>query len=408
MLNYKLENSNQWYERSKTIIPAACSTLAKSPSRLLKGYSPFCATSAHGSHFIDLDGNSWLDCEMAMGTVVWGYHCEVIDNAIVSQLNKGISFSVAGENELELAETFLNKFKPYKAVKFFKNGADAVYAAIRSSRYLTNKPKVLSCEYHGWLDWSCFGHYNLEPVECGIPDEIKLSSIHCNASKEEIIENIQNYTDTLACVVLCPGTFSKEELNEIVNLCKKEKIFIIFDEISSGVRYGKRGVTGEYNIYPDYLCLSKGLTNGLPLAVCLGGAEEILIMEQLKISNAHASENLSIAAALVCEKMQASVNIWPLWKNEANSVIKKIENSILKNGLSDHLSLIGYAGNFHISSKNYSFYEDPFREYLLKAFSKECIFTKGFILLSAAHTDNEISLIGDVLCDTISKYSQIL
>lgn len=402
------EANKQWYENCRSIIPAACSTLAKSPVRLLENYSPFCAQSASGSHFRDLDGNDWLDCEMAMGTVVWGYCCNFIDEAILSQLSKGISFSVAGENEIQLAELLLKKFNHYNALKFFKNGADSVYAAVRASRFLTNKPGVLSCEYHGWLDWSCYSYYHLNPNECGIPNEINQSCFHCDASKQDILKIIEEKKHQLACVVLCPGTFSKEELAEITNLCRKKEINIIFDEVSSGVRFGKKGVAGEYDIWPDYLCLSKGLTNGLPLAVCIGNAEQILIMEKIKISNAHASENLSLAAAIACEKMQQKESVWPVWKNKADDVMKQVQETIFSCHLNEVLLLTGYAGNFHISTPNYPFYEDPFREFLIKEFSKECIFTKGFILLSAAHTDNEISFIGEVLCDSIRHYSNLL
>ncbi len=397
--------NNEWYKRSKTIIPAACSTLAKSPSRLLTNYSPLCAKSAWGSHFADLDGNTWLDCEMAMGTVVWGHCCKFINDAIIEQLNKGISFSIAGDNELELADLLLKKFNHYQSIKFFKNGADAVYAAVRASRYLSGKAGVLSCEYHGWLDWSCFNYYHLSPQDCGIPVEIKQSCFYCEALKDEILYTITQYVHQLACVVLCPGTFSKEDLEEIVTECKKNNIYIIFDEVSSGVRYGKYGVTGEYDIFPDYLCLSKGLTNGLPLAICMGKSEEILIMEKLKISNAHSSENLSIAAALACEKRQQDVPIWPTWKEATEIVMNQVQDAIATYHLDGILLLTGYPGNFHVSSKNYSFYEDPFRNYLLKIFSEHHIFSKGFILLSAAHTKNEIGLIGEILCDAIYRYS---
>ena len=41
--------------------------------------------------------------------------------------------------------------------------------------------------------------------------------------------------------------------------------------------------TVSYVITPDFLCLSKGLTNGLPLAVVLGPKNEILSMSILDI-----------------------------------------------------------------------------------------------------------------------------
>lgn len=120
------EKSTQWYERS-SIIPSACSTLAKTPSRLFRNYNPFCAHSAQGSHFIDVDGNEWIDCEMAMGTVIWGHNPDFLREALLEQIDDGITFSVAGENEIRYADLLLSKFPQYDSIKFFKNGADAVY-----------------------------------------------------------------------------------------------------------------------------------------------------------------------------------------------------------------------------------------------------------------------------------------
>lgn len=402
------DKNNEWRRKSSTVIPSSCSTLAKSPSRLIKDFSPFCAVSAAGSHFKDIDGNIWLDCEMAMGTVIWGHCSPLINEAITRQLLTGISFSVAGINELELAQLLLNKFHQYQAVKFFKNGADSVYAAVRASRYLTGKQSVLSCEYHGWLDWSCFSCYAMEPCDCGIPDNMKETCLHCEPAVRSIIETISQNSQHLACVVLCPGTYTKEELFEVTQLCKQLKIYTIFDEVSSGVRYGKCGVTGAYEIYPDYLCLSKGLTNGLPLALCLGSSEGVLIMEKLKISNAHSSENLSIEAAIASEKALQAAPVWPVWKEAGDMVMDQIKETIIANDLCEVLELRGYAGNFHVASPSHPFYDDPFRTYLLKEFSKYGIFSKGFILLSAAHTLDEINFIGDTICESIAKYKKHL
>ena len=158
-----VSKSISFYEINKNIIPEGSSTLAKSPNRLEKGYSPFYAEEAHGSHFVDIDGNDWLDCEMAMGTAVWGHNNPRINNAMLKQIQKGVNFSIPSTLEYELGCILLNRFPMYKAVKFFKNGGDSVYAAVRSSRFFSKKDKVLSCEYHGWHDWCSPSYYNCSP-----------------------------------------------------------------------------------------------------------------------------------------------------------------------------------------------------------------------------------------------------
>lgn len=402
-----LNKSIEWYKRCNHVIPAACSTLAKTPSRLIENVSPFCCFRASGSYFIDIDENKWLDCEMAMGTVVWGYNPPFLKEALIRQIEKGISFSVAGDNEYQYAEMLLKKFSCYDSLKFFKNGADSVYAAVRASRFLSKKNGVLSCEYHGWLDWSCFHYYGKEPQTYGIPDNVKHNSLHCKADKDAIIRQLAAAHETLACVVLCPGSFCKEDLEVIIRECRRYHIFVIFDEVTSGVRYGYRGVSGAYNVYPDYLCISKGLTNGLPLAVCMGKSENILIMEELKISNAHSSENLSIAAAIACEQEMSVSPVWPIWKTQGEMIMEQIRLQIKKWNMSHKLFLKGYPGNFHVYSQS-DFYTDPFREYLIRMLSAEGIFSKGFILFSAAHSIAEIELTGQIICDCIEKYANVI
>ena len=400
-------NNLQWELQARQIIPAGCSTLAKSPNRLFRNYSPFCAQSANGSRFTDIDGNVWLDCEMAMGTVVWGHNNPFVNAAIIKQLNSGIAFSVAGSNELQLAHKLLSRLTCFEALKFFKNGADAVYAAIRASRFFSKREKVLSCEYHGWLDWSCFHYYQLSPEACGIPKNITETHVPCIVRSSEILEQVSKHQHQLACVVLCPEHYTAEELYEINTLCKMNEIFVIFDEVTSGIRFGRNGVSGTYNIWPDFLCLSKGLTNGLPLAVCLGSRDTILKMEQLKISNAHSSENLSIAAAIACEESMESSLIWPVWQDKGNNMLDKIHSEIKKNGLERHLHLTGYSGNFHMYTQK-DIYSDPFRELFVKQLAQAGIFTRGFILLSTAHTDDDITYVTQIICDTVKHYANTI
>ena len=38
-------------------------------------------------------------------------------------------------------------------VRFAKNGSDVTGAAIRLSRAITSRKKIIVCGYHGWHDW---------------------------------------------------------------------------------------------------------------------------------------------------------------------------------------------------------------------------------------------------------------
>lgn len=400
-----VSKSIEFWERCKRVIPAGSSTLAKSPGRLAYGFSPFYAQCASGSRFWDIDGNQWLDCEMSMGTVVWG-HCRAeVDAAMLAQIQKGVHFSVPSTLELDLAERILGRFPQYQAAKFFINGADAVYACVRAARFLSGRFMTASCHYHGWLDWASPTYYHCAPQDLGIPEETLAHHISCYGGVADLLEQINANRERLAAVVLCPANYAPEILAQILAVCQKNRIYTIFDEVTSGCRFAKGGATTAYSLHPDYLCLSKGLANGLPLAVALGEADEILVMERLKISSAHAGSHLSLAAALACEDLLERAEVWPSWKPQTDELMKKI-SAILDAAPGCKLALSGSAGCFSVVTRGTEFLQDPFRQYMMQYLAEHRIFSKGYILFSDAHTRQEIDLVGRALVECIQTYTE--
>lgn len=399
-----LSKSIAFWEQCRKVIPAGSSTLAKSPDRLAYGSSPFYAQRASGSRFWDIDGNEWLDCEMSMGTVVWGHGREEINAAIIAQLQKGVHFSIPSTLEYELAERLLKRFQQYQAAKFFTSGADAVYACVRAARFLSGRRMTASCEYHGWLDWSSPTYYRCSPIELGIPEETLAQHISYYGGSLDLLEQISKNGLRLAAIVLCPASYTVEELTEILAACRAQGIYTIFDEVTSGCRFAKGGVTTAFSLKPDYLCLSKGLTNGLPLAVAMGGQEEILVMERLKISSAHAGSNLSLAAALACEDLLARAEVWPSWKPKTDQVMQRLAAVLNENTSEQRLALSGSAGCFSVITPGVEFLKDPFRSFMMKYLAKHRIFSKGYILFSDAHTQEEIDFVGTCLMECVCTY----
>lgn len=65
--------------------------------------------------------------------------------------------------------------------------------------------------------------------------------------------------------------YSKDYLNILCKWCKENDIYIIFDEIMTGLgRLGKLFAYEYLDITPDFLCVSKGLTSGIiPFSIVL-------------------------------------------------------------------------------------------------------------------------------------------
>ena len=63
-------------------------------------------------------------------------------------------------------------------------------------------------------------------------------------------------------------------LRMLRQLCDTYKILLVFDEIYTGFnRTGALFASDQFGVYPDLLCLGKGLTTGFPLAACIGRAD---------------------------------------------------------------------------------------------------------------------------------------
>ena len=109
-------------ERAKALIPAAASTYSKSYRYFCEGAAPAFLERGDGSHVWDVDGNEYIDYVLALGPVIVGYNDERVNQAVFDQMKKGISFSLATELEVALAEKLTSIIPCAEMVKFVKNG----------------------------------------------------------------------------------------------------------------------------------------------------------------------------------------------------------------------------------------------------------------------------------------------
>lgn len=400
----------EWLEQVEKVIPSGCSTLAKAPERLFPGHTPVCCAEARHSRFTDIDGNEWLDCEMAMGTASWGHARHEIQLAVIHQLKKGTSYSIPAEIELQCAELILKRFEGrYASLRFTKSGADAVSGAVRLARAGSGKSKVIATAYHGWHDWSAYGYYGRETKGRGIPVDIERTTIWVDKPSPERIEPlIASSAEDIACIVLCPNEWKRDALERVVSLCRSQDIIVIFDEVTSGIRMGKQATAGEYGIWPDLLCISKGMANGLPLGAVLGPEHLMSLSGQVKFSNAHSSETTALAAAIACEKLMENAKTWPSWREPAARIMDRIESELVLLGLTDQLALKGTYASFYIQSiSEDNFQADPFREFMVKKMAHFGIFTKGYFLFSDMHTREEMLWVEEALLQTLSDWKEV-
>ena len=89
-----LTNSNKLQDRASKVIPHLTGTFSRNAHSFVEGVFPVYVKSANGSHFIDVDGNDYLDYLCGIGPITLGYNYKAVNDAIIQQLKDGIMFSL--------------------------------------------------------------------------------------------------------------------------------------------------------------------------------------------------------------------------------------------------------------------------------------------------------------------------
>lgn len=384
------------------LLPAGTSTLSKSPDYTNGIHRRIFAASAEGAHFVDQDGRRWLDMDMGLGAVVWGHGHPVILEAITSQARLGVCFSVPPLVEGALAEQLLMRLPPFTRVQFAKNGADVTGAAVRLARKITGRGPVLVTRYHGWQDWSALPHYG-DGSTLGIPGDLQ---VRRTAETVEAVATALAEGPAAAGLLVCPEHWQGDDLAALRCLTAHHGALLVFDEVKAGLRFSRHGVYGALGTVPDLLCMGKGLANGMPLSALLGSHELMCHLPGTRFSFTHASEAISLAAALAGERLLAEMACWPPWATDASELMNKMARHLEMLGLSARMSVTGYPGCFYIEDRITGDDMPTLRRFLAERLGEAGIFTRGYFLPSAAHAAADLDFLWDRLCAALTVWAE--
>ena len=290
-----ISRSNEWYARATGLIPAYTQTLAKGPAQYVAGVAPKYLQRGKGSHVWDVDGNEFIDFNMAIGPLSLGYAYDAVDRAIREQLEDGITFSMMHPLEVEVAELIRDAVPNAEMVRYSKTGADVTSAAVRLARAFTGRSKVICCGYHGWHDW----YISVTDRSLGVPKTAQdLTLTFDYNDMESVIGALDQDT---ACAILEPMIFDEPRdgfLHELKAACRMNSTLLVFDEMWTGFRFALGGAQERFGVQADLMCYSKAIANGMPLAVLAGRADVMRLCEKdVFFFTTFGGEALSLAAA---------------------------------------------------------------------------------------------------------------
>lgn len=297
MIKNRYEQSELFLKRALKSIPLGSQTFSKSITQYPRGVSPLFITHGKGSHVWDVDGNEYIDFVNGLSSVTIGYNNKDINEAVIAQLQNGVTFSLPHRLEMEVAEKIVDVVPCAEMVRFGKNGSDATAGAIRLARAYTGKDHVLVCGYHGWQDW----YIGSTSRNLGVPVATQeLTHAFQYNSIESLEARFGEFSGKVAAVIIEPMNIVEPEngfLEKVKELTHKNGAILVFDEMITGFRFSQGGAQEYFEVLPDLATFGKGLANGYPVSAIVGNREIMKLMEEIFFSFTFGGETLSLAAA---------------------------------------------------------------------------------------------------------------
>lgn len=383
-----ITRSQELLHRSEGLIPAHTQTLAKGPRQYVGG-SPSYIERGSGSHLWDVDGNEYIDYQMAIGPVSLGYCYEAVDNAITEQLKKGITFSMMSPLEVEVAELIREVVPNAEMVRFSKTGCDVTTAAVRLARAFTGREKVLCCGYHGWHDW----YIGVTDRNKGIPQSAQDLSYTFNYN--DIDSVLSSIDENTACVILEPIVFEAPRnnfLQELKDVCQRFGALLIFDEMWTGFRLATGGAQEYFGVKADLACFSKAVANGMPISILCGRAEVMQLCEKdIFFFTTFGGEALSLAATKATITVIKEKNVTKQLAAQGKK-LREGYNSIAEElGISAYTKCSGFDCRSIISFDASAGNPLEMKSLVQQEMIKRGVLWGGFHNMSYSHSDEDIA-----------------
>ena len=396
--------SEEHLNRAELTIPLGSQTISNSRTQYPVGISPLFIDKAKGCHVWDLDGNKYIDLVSSLASVTLGYGDTRVNAAVRKQLKKGVSFSLPGVLEAEVAEMICHLVPSAEMVRFGKNGTDATTAAVRLARAYTGKDRIVVCGYHGWQDW----YIGSTTRNKGVPKATSDLTEIFKYNDLESLRKILNENNDIACVVMEPMNSSFPNpgfLEGVRELTKSHSVVLVFDETITGFRFSEGGAQELFNVIPDLSTFGKGIANGFPLSVIAGKREILMEMEEIFISGTFGGELLSLAAAKTVLQLHMNHEVIPRLQEIGSSLLARVNRVIDETNSRELVSLSGHPTWAFLNWTGSDAYSLDF----LKTYFMQEMFQNGILMLGTHNVNlaNTTRDLDKVEASYISVFSSI-
>lgn len=357
--------SNNLFDRSKVIAPGGVHSPVRSFAGL--GRSPIFFKKADGALLTSVEGKEFIDFCMSFGPLILGHQDPEIKEHVHRMVDTAWSFGASEPYSLELAEWLTLKIPWLEKIRFVSSGTEAVMSALRVARAATGKNKILKFEgcYHGHVDSLLVkAGSGLAGIaassSAGVSEQIASDTLVLPLNDEQKLEELFcREAKNMAAVIIepLPANYGllvqrKEFLFKLRELCTKNHVLLIFDEVISGFRVGLRGMSGLLDLIPDLVTYGKIIGGGFPVG-CYGGKAEymnlVAPLGPVYQAGTLSANPIGMVAGLETLKKLERVNAWEVLKQRTSKFVQSINQEFSKNSMQIQVS--HYGSLFWIHSK---------------------------------------------------------
>jgi glutamate-1-semialdehyde 2,1-aminomutase len=274
------------FARAKRILPGGVNSPVRAFTAV--GGDPLFIRAAHGARLEDVDGNVYIDYVMSWGPLIHGHAPRGLVKALGDAARLGTSYGAPTEAEVRLGEKVRSLVPSMERVRFVNSGTEAAMSAVRLARAATGRDRIIKFEgcYHGHADpflvKAGSGATTLgAPTSPGVP---RKAVQHTLLATYNDLDSCARLCDTnrhqIAAVIVEPlagnmGVVPPADgfLAGLRDLCDRNGMLLIFDEVITGFRVGPGGAQQLWKVKPDLTCLGKIIGGGLPVGAYGGRAD---------------------------------------------------------------------------------------------------------------------------------------
>jgi glutamate-1-semialdehyde 2,1-aminomutase len=428
--------SREIFEKAEKVLVGG----VNSPVRAFRSVDgePLIIEKGSGQHLYDADGNALLDYVCSWGAMLLGHAHPAVTAAIAEQAQRGTSFGVTTELELELA-TLITKAIPFlEKVRFVSSGTEATMSAVRLARGVTKRDFIVKFEgcYHGhadsFLSQAGSGLATLGIAECpGVPQALAALTLNVPYNDLDAVERLfAAHKDKIAAVIVEPiaanmGVVLPKDgfLQGLREITRKHGALLVIDEVITGFRLRYGSAQQVLGVQGDLTTMGKIIGGGLPVAAYGGSAEimnHVAPLGPVYQAGTLAGNPLAMRAGIATLKELAKPGIYEGIHTHAGRLVAGFEKALADAGVAAQVNGTGSLSTIFFTAQRVTNYSEAKRSdaKLYARFFREML-RRGILLapsqfeaafVSAGHTpadiDRTIAAAAEAL-KTISAYPAV-